>query len=141
MNLRLSEQSLPRVSTSRGKKSQTRNDIVSESHFYEKNHKTIKYIFSSFISQTWRLKTLKVSWTTKQFLLVMWIPRELIVVQIFRPWNHPGLTGLSCKILAMKQMKIIKRWTSQYSHRKMTRVSLRTPSGDFQGRLSIVFQV
>ena len=29
-NLRLSEQSLPRVSTSRGKKSQTRNDIVSE---------------------------------------------------------------------------------------------------------------
>ena len=110
-NLRLSEQSLPRVSTSRGKKSQTRNDIVSEPHFDEKNHKTLKYIFSSFISQTWRLQTLKVSWTTKQFLLVMWIPRELIVVQIFRPWNQPGLTGLSCKILVMKQ---IKRWTSQY---------------------------
>ena len=61
MNLRLSEQSLPRVSTSRGKKSQTRNDIVSESHFDEKNNKTLKYIFSSFISQKWRLQTLKVS--------------------------------------------------------------------------------
>ena len=45
------------------------------------------FVSESFISQ------LRVSLTTKQVLQVMWIPRWVIVVQIFRPWNHPGLTG------------------------------------------------